>query len=118
MVMYTDDCLIFAKENQTIDELIKNLSDTFIQEDQGSMNDFLGIRIISDPTAKTISMTQPGLIDSIITDLSINDKSNMKTTLADSILHHDSSGIPCQETWNPSKISQLLGYDSISPDLS
>jgi hypothetical protein len=89
MVIYTDDCLIFAKEDSTIDTLINNLSQTFLLEDQGNVQDYLGIRITSDPVSKTINMTQTGLIESIIKDVGFDLNSNTKATPADSILHND-----------------------------
>jgi hypothetical protein len=45
MGVYTDDCLIFTKDDDIINKLVKNLLDTFMLEDQGSVNDYLGIRI-------------------------------------------------------------------------
>jgi hypothetical protein len=45
IIVYTDDCIIFAREDSTIDALIHNLSQTFLLEDQGSVQDYLGIRI-------------------------------------------------------------------------
>jgi len=68
MVIYTDDCLIFAQEDSTIDQLIASLSKTYMLEDQGDVQDYLGIRITSDPATKTITMLQTGLIESIISD--------------------------------------------------
>ena len=97
MVIYTDDCLIFAQEDSTIDQLIASLSKTYMLEDQGDVQDYLGIRITSDPAAKNITMLQTGLIESIISDVGLNMSSNSKTTPADSILHPDPSNSPRQE---------------------
>jgi hypothetical protein len=36
LVVYTDDCLIFTKEDSTINELITNLSKTYLMEVQGT----------------------------------------------------------------------------------
>jgi len=63
LIVYTDDCIIFSREDATIDALLCNLSQTFLLEDQGSVHDYLGIRITKDPHNKSISMTQPGLIE-------------------------------------------------------
>ncbi len=72
MVVYTDDCLIFAKDNSTIDDLIMHLSETFHLEDQGTVHDYLGIRIQTDSSTESISMTQTGLIESIILDVGLS----------------------------------------------
>ncbi len=76
MTLYTDDTLIFAKDDSTVDELIKQLSSSFLLEDQGSANDFLGIRIATDTQTKTINMTQTGLIESIFHDVGLSTNSN------------------------------------------
>lgn len=110
MVIYTDDCLIFAKNDAVIDDLINNLSTTFHLEDQGRVNDFLGINLAMDPHTKSITLTQTGLIDSILTDLNLSDSSNMKTTPADSILHHDPTGIPRQDSWKYRSIIGKLNF--------
>ncbi len=45
MIVYMDDCLIFAKDDATIEALIKSLNQTYLLEDQGTVSDYLGIRI-------------------------------------------------------------------------
>jgi hypothetical protein len=70
MVVYTDDCLIFTREDSIIDDLIQNLSNIFMLDDQGNVSDFLGIRMTSHPDTKTIHMVKPGLIYSIIHNVS------------------------------------------------
>jgi len=44
IVLYTDDTLIFAKDDATIDAVIKTLSENFQLEGKGSVSDFLGIQ--------------------------------------------------------------------------
>jgi hypothetical protein len=110
MVVYTDDCLIFAPDDKIIDALIQNLSNTYLLEDQGNIQDYLGIHIKKDATLKTITMTQTGLIDSIIKDLGLNNTSNSKTTPSDSILYPDIGGIPRQETWNYRSVIGKLNF--------
>ncbi len=80
MVVYTDDCLIFAKDDSTIDNLLTSLSQAYLLEDQGAVNDYLGIRISKDNSTQTITMTQPGLIESILQDLNLRFDSKTKDT--------------------------------------
>ncbi len=94
MVIYTDDCLIFSKDDKTIDNLLENLSNTYRLEDQGNVSDFLGIHITKDTTNKTISMSQPGLIDFVLQDLNLLSDSKTKDTPAMSILYPDTDGHP------------------------
>jgi hypothetical protein len=65
MVMYMDDCLIFAPNDGIIDDLISSLSKTYALEDQGDAHDYLGIRIERSKSTGHITMSQPGLIESI-----------------------------------------------------
>ncbi len=110
IVLYIVDTLIFAPDDQTINNVIKTLSDTFILEDQGDVNDFLGIRITKDPISRTISMTQTGLIESIIKDVGLSTTSNTKSTPADSILYADKSKTPRGDTWNYRSVIGRLNF--------
>jgi hypothetical protein len=112
--------LIFAKENSTIDTLIQNPSKTYLMEDQGDVNDYLGINIQKDSTTKSITMTQTGLIEAFIHDVSLSMSSNHKTTPADSILHPDTSGSPRQDSWNYRSVIGKLNFlvQNTCPDIS
>jgi len=37
-------------------------------KDEGEVKDFLGTQVQCDPTTKTITLMQPGLIDSVLQD--------------------------------------------------
>jgi hypothetical protein len=100
IVLYTDDTLIFAKDNSTIDSIIQSLSKTFTLGDQGSVNDFLGVRLCKDNTSQTIHMRKPGLIDSIIKDVGLTTISISKHTPSDSVLHMDRSKTSREDNWN------------------
>jgi hypothetical protein len=119
MVVYTDDCLIFAPEEATIDQLVSSLSKTFLLEDQGTVQDYLGIRIRKDSSTKTITMTQTGLIESIISDVGLSTGSNSKTTPSDSILYPDATCTPRQEHWNYRSIIGKLNFlaQNTRPDI-
>jgi hypothetical protein len=71
LIIYTNDCLLFAKEDSTIDAVLTALKSTYDLEDQGNVQDYLSIRIQRDPITQTITMTQPGLIKSILNDLNL-----------------------------------------------
>jgi hypothetical protein len=120
MIVYTNDCLIFAKNSSTIDTLIKSLNESYQLEVQGSVSDYLGIRIIKDPTTRQITMTQPGLIESVLQDLHLVPGSHTKDTPAMGILHPDRSGHPCEDKWNYHSVIGKLNYlaQNTRPDLS
>jgi hypothetical protein len=120
MVVYTDDCLIFAKDDTTIDTLINNLSNTYLLEDQGDVNDYLGINITKDNTTKAVKMTQPGLIESIIADVNLDSNSKTANTPSDSILHPDPNRSPRQDSWNYRSVIGKLNFlaQNTRPDIS
>jgi len=121
LVVYTDDCIIFAQDDTTIDILLRNLSQTFLLEDQGSVQDYLGIRIIKDPLNKSISMSQPGLIESVLADLNLlQDQTKHKDTPSVGILYPDRDGIQRQDSWNYRSVIGKLNYiaQNTRPDIS
>ena len=56
LVVYTDDCLIFAPSEKMIDDLIKSLSENFLLVDQGAVQEFLGIHISKDPNSNSFTL--------------------------------------------------------------
>lgn len=50
------DCLIFSEQNETIDVLIQGLSISFLFQDEGDNNAFLGIQITKDKATKIIML--------------------------------------------------------------
>ena len=46
LVVYIDDCILFSPDNSLIDATIEKLCDAkFNIEDQGTVNEFLGIKV-------------------------------------------------------------------------
>jgi len=84
------------------------------------VQDYLGIHIIKDPATKTISMTQPGLIESVLQDLNLLHDSKSKDTPSVGILYPDCDGIPRQDTWNYRSVIGKLNYiaQNTRPDIS
>ena len=79
-LVYIDDCIIFGPDDRSIDTIVTDLhacSHHFTFDDQGNIGDFLGIQVqkLSD---RSIQLTQPQLIDSIIKDLHLQSGSNAK----------------------------------------
>ena len=59
IVLYTDDCIIFAKDDATINDLCQSLSTEFLLKDEGNIENFLGISrsiTISPPMAPSQSL--------------------------------------------------------------
>ena len=120
IVLYTDDCLIFTKDEKVRKSLLSSLSEEFILEDEGDIENFLGIHIERDPKNGTIIMTQTGLIDSILDDLGLTSQSTKKYVPATTILHPDPDGAPRKDPWNyRSVIGKLIFLGQMTrPDIS
>mmetsp|Transcript_20491 Transcript_20491/g.29245 ORF Transcript_20491/g.29245 Transcript_20491/m.29245 type:complete len:426 (+) Transcript_20491:2855-4132(+) len=108
LVLNSDDCLIFAKDDTIIDNLITDLQKDYLIGDTGSVQDFLGIRITTDNKGR-IHMIQSGLIDSIIRDTGLT-SGKTRETPADQILHPDKDGPPRIEKWNYRSIIGKLNF--------
>jgi len=120
LVVYVDDCLIFAKDDAVINDLIKALSVAFLLQDEGDVNAFLGVQIRKDPKTKTLTLTQPNLIQQILHDIGFCGQSKGKETPTDSILHADVDGLARGDTWNYRSVIGKLNYlaNNTRPDIS
>jgi hypothetical protein len=120
LLVYVDDCLIFSPTNTTIDDLIKSLSTKFLLQDEGDVSAFLGVQVSKDSSTKTITLSQPGLIEQVIRDVGLEQHSKGKDTPADTILHQDPDGAPRQLNWNYRSIIGKLNYiaNNTRPDIS
>ena len=88
MICYNDDCCIFSKDKETINALLKNISNTFKLTDEGDIKYYLCMNVRKDPNG-TITMSQPEIIDKILNSLDIWDESKMHDTTANVILARD-----------------------------
>jgi hypothetical protein len=98
IIIYVDDCILFSPHSQSIDLAIEDLRrapEKFTLEDQGEVQEFLGIKVDPQPNGNT-HLTQPQLIASILADLHLQSNSNSRPTpaLSTSILHKDETGQP------------------------
>jgi len=84
------------------------------------VNAFLGIKINKVTTKKIITLTQPSLIQQILKEVSITERSNGKYTPVDSILYADVDGLDRIDTWNYRSIVGKLNYlvNNTRPDIS
>jgi hypothetical protein len=110
VVLYTDDCLLYAKNKNNIDEFVKILRNEYklTLNNPDPIDDFLGIHF-SHKNNGELHMSQTGLIDEVTESANIL-KGRLKNTPTPvtEILHADKDGLECQESWNyPSVIGQL-----------
>jgi hypothetical protein len=126
IVLYTDECLLYARDNTDIDKFFKTLRDDYklTLNDPDPIDDFLGIHFSHQDNGE-LHMRQTGLIDAVTESAHIP-KGRLKNTPTPdtpcliAILHADTEGRARQESWNyPSVIGQLnyLAQNS-RPDIS
>jgi len=113
IIVYVDDCLLFAKTDDILDSVISSLKANFNLTSQGDVGAFLGIDI-KHTTDGNLELVQPGLISKIITLTGLEEESNEHRTPATAILHADPKGPDREHTWNYRTIIGMLTYLSSS----
>ena len=108
IITYVDDCLIFARSEKVIDELIKSLSKQFKLTDEGKVHAYLGIDIQSK-NKQNFTFTQPHLIERILNTLHLQNESKMHDTPANKILTKTSTG-PRQQDWNYRSVIGMMNF--------
>jgi hypothetical protein len=122
IVLYTDDCLLYARDTKEIDYFVKTLRDDYklTLNDPDPIDNFLGIHFSHQDNGE-LYMSQTGLIDAVAESVHIP-KSQLKNTPtpATANLHADKEGLARQESWKyPSVIGQLNSLAQNSgPDIS
>jgi hypothetical protein len=122
IVLYTDDCLLYARDTKEIDTFVKTLRNDYklTLNDPDPIYDFLGIRFSHQKNGE-LHMSQTGLIDAVSESAHIP-KGRLKNTPtpATAILHADKEGPARKESWDyPSVIGQLNYLAQKSrPDIS
>jgi hypothetical protein len=94
IVLYTDDCLLYARDTKDIDSFVKTLCDDYklTLNDPDPIDDFLGIHFSHQDNGE-IHMSQTGLIDAV-TESEHIPKGRLKNTPtpATAILYADTEG--------------------------
>ena len=80
-MVYVDDGIITTKKNSSIDLIIKQLKERYEIMNKGEIQDYLGIHL-EQRTDVTIKISQPRLIDQILTDVQLSPKSHRHYILA------------------------------------
>jgi hypothetical protein len=110
IVLYTDDCLLYARDTTDIDKFVKTLRDDYklTLNEPYPIDVFLEIHFSQQDNGE-LHMSQTGLIDAVTESAQIP-KGRLKNTPtpATAILHADTEGPARQESWKyPSVIGQL-----------
>jgi hypothetical protein len=119
IIVYVDNCLIFAKTDDILDSVVQSLQNDFKLTSEGDVGAFLGIDILRNQDGH-LTLTQPGLIQKNISTCGLESESNEHKTPAATILHSDLSSPPREHTWNYRAVIGMLTYLSAStrPDIA
>jgi len=119
LVVYVDDCLLFAKSDEILDSVVSSLQSEFNLTSEGNVGAFLGVDIRRTVDGY-LELVQPGLIAKIIALCGLESESNMHKTPATTILLNDPSDTAREHTWNYRSMIGMLTYLSTStrPDIS
>ena len=120
-MVYVDDGIFMAPSKKEIDQAIKDMKKIFNLTDEGDISDYLGIKVTKLPNG-SISLTQPHLIDIILSDLNFaaNTKSKEIPAVSSAILQRDIDGDPFEEHWDFRSIIGKLNFleKSTRPDVA
>ena len=122
LIIWVDDCLIFGRNKDLVDEVIKKLHDKFSLTEEGDVSAYLGVQVNIDPVSDNISLTQPYLIQRIIDEMGdAITEANVKGTpsVYKEILHKDTDGPDRKQSWNYRSVIGMLNYLAAStrPDV-
>jgi Reverse transcriptase (RNA-dependent DNA polymerase) len=111
LVIYTDDTIITGPDPTIIKQLITSIGTRFEITSTEAVNDFLVVNI-QHQSDGTIHLTQPQLIQTILNDLGLTDKSNSRTipAIANEILHAHADSPSHNEGWHYRSIIGKLNF--------
>jgi hypothetical protein len=95
IIVYTDDTIVTGPVQSEIDRAVADISTLIDITVKDTVDDFLGVKITRDLANNSVCLTQPQLIDSILSNLKLQLESNKRNlpALVDTILHQFSRKI-------------------------
>ena len=140
VLVYTNDCIIIGRNDQTITDLRTTLQDVngLLHRSEGTLGDFLGVRLNVQTTtdgSRELHMTQTGLIDTILADVGLIDpyagtaaranepprsRPMTKAVPAIGVLRSDPDAAPFDAPWNYRSIIGKLNFlaQNTRPDIA
>jgi hypothetical protein len=122
ILAYVDDCLMFAKTNREIDDLIKSMKVDFPLTVEAGEEDnvyaYLGVDLTKNSDG-TMTFTQTGLTEKILKTTGMEESSPKSTPSGTQPLGTDANGRPCECAWNYASVVGMLLYLSSNsrPDI-
>ncbi len=107
-----DDTIILGPVKQDVDDAIRLVQTRFKLGEEGDLCNYLGIRVTKLPDG-TITLTQPHLINTILTDLNLQTaRTTGRSTpaLSSVLLHRDPQGLPFNKSFHYRSIIGKLNF--------
>jgi hypothetical protein len=122
LLVYIDDTIILEPVNSDVDEAFRLVRTRFQLGEEGDLCDYLGVKVTKLPDG-TITLTQPHLIDAVLTDLnlqSIRTTGRSTPALSSAPLHRDPKGVPFDESFHYRSVIGKLNFleKSTHPELA
>ena len=123
VITYIDDLLIYSKDDKHIEGFINGMKNEKVDlQKEGTAEGFRGVDIQHDNKLQTITLTQSGLTQHVITALGLCSSNSAKydTPTETAALHRDAEGAAASGTISyPSVLGMLLNLsDHTRPDIS
>jgi Reverse transcriptase (RNA-dependent DNA polymerase) len=105
-LVYVNDGILMDLDPEEVERAMKDLSSKFEIEDEGTINDYLGVKVEPGKTPGTFYLSQPHLIDSILEDRKLSNHGASKAKSADTPstfenkLHKDVTSNPFTYPWD------------------
>ena len=122
LLVYVDDTIILGPVKADVDQAIALIKTKFQLGEEGDLCDYLGIKVTKLPDG-TITLTQPHLIDAILTDLKLQStgtKGRETPALSSILLYKDPKGPPFDASFHYRSIIGKLNFleKSTHPELA
>jgi hypothetical protein len=104
-LVYVDDSILIDPDPKAVDRAMANLASKFKVEDEGAIDNYLGVKIEKGNEPRSLLLLQPHLIDSILEDLKLLNHGQTASKTADTPatfenrLHKDAQGKPFDYPW-------------------
>ena len=117
--VFVDDGILYDKDPAKIDQAIADMQSIFTLEDQGEVDDYLGVKVEKNVENKSFTLSQPHLIDSILKDLGLIDEQGncipgTKTADTPAVpnrkLWHDPNDKPFDYNWDMRSVIGKLNF--------
>ena len=112
IILYVDDYIILSRTKKEANKVFTELDKRgYKMIDEGNMEEYLGI-LITHGTDKSFRMSQPFLIDIIISSIpGLTDaRSTCNPVLTGDVLNKDIGGEPRKKNWNCRSVIEMLNY--------